>query len=286
MKKDEVLIISNHHRRAMYFEETMHRLDKAGYHNIWIQDTGGPNPWGGYQGPRQQLWDVGHRSYDQGMSLFKQRQVPKEIKVIALIDNDCFISNPDTFTEYLRQFKEDKYDWACHLILEQHYINHGLTYEEGQQIVPVTSQTFTPNDTYPGFCPDPHWENAYLLINRDLWDQQTPQDVSHGRIWIKRTQEMGAKMGAHKAEYRLGYTHFGDGWFHVGNLMAYYYAFEKENMAKFSPDSELDMSRLGYFLRECGPDKECLLKLCGVDVEKAKEAWRNLIKDTCMEDFK
>lgn len=301
--KQDTLIISNHHKRSVFFEESMRRLADHGYTNICIQDTGNES-WGAYQGPKSMYFRSGNIPYDTGMVNFKTRILPmisRPWSRILMIDNDCFIADPTVVDRYIEDFENGKYDFSCHHVSANDYDKYVFG---DSTIAPVENQTFEPADIYPGFCPVPHWENAYLLINRPTWDSCSGDDISHGRKWIKAMATNGAKFGAHAANYRLIYSHYGEGWFHVGNLFAYYYRLE--NGQEFNPKSTLDMSRLGYFYAQEWFDAKInpikhgeksssysiyprtsfrnLEKNSNL-YETAMLAWSDLIKDTCMENF-
>lgn len=289
--KQDTLIISNHHKRSLFFEESMRRLADHGYTNIIIQDTGSES-WGAYQGPKSLYYRSGSIPYDAGVVNFKNRILPlvsKPWSRILMIDNDCFISDPTVVDKYIEDFENGTYDFSCHHVSASDYDG----YEFGDSsIAPVENQAFKPADIYPGFCPVPHWENAYLLINRGTWEALSSDDVSHGRKWIKAMATNRVRFGAHAANYRLTYSHFGEGWFHVGSLFAYHYRLEHAN-PQFHSDSELDLSRLGYFMHEHARNgttypavvEQNLERFSDETLIKACEAWERLTEGTCMEDF-
>lgn len=243
--KQSTLIISNHHRRSYLFEQTMNMLWNNGYQNILIHDTGNCT-WGKYQGKCSEYKELGWISYDQGMIEFKKRIDTSKYKRIIMLDNDLFLSDINHFEKYLSEFITDKYDFACHHVSADCYKDY--IYQQDNCITLLDKQDFIPTDVYPGFVPNPHWENAYLIITTELFNKISQDDISHGRKWIKAMARENARMGAHKANYKLIYSHYGPEWFHVGNLFGYYYRLE--NQQEFNPESTLDMSRLGYFFHQ------------------------------------
>jgi hypothetical protein len=283
--KSDFVVVSNHHRRSLFFEDSMRHLWLDGYRNILVQETGSES-WGPYQGPGDTV-HLGTRAYDQGMVQLKRTLANRDWKVMLLVDNDCFLSGATEVNRFVAAFLDGNYGFASHHVSADSYKDY-YDYSNGP-IAHVTDQKFIPADIYPGFCPDPHWENAYTLITRDAWDKLSEDDVSHTRKWFKALHENGEKMGAHKAKYRLIYTHYGDEWFHWGNLMAYYYRLERRQ--PFSPESKLDMSRLGYFLKQdeyygpTHPQKvdSYLNELEDKYREQAIEAYTELVKDTCLD---
>jgi hypothetical protein len=131
-------------------------------------------------------------------------------------------------------------------------------------------------------------------MNRDIWDRLQPQDMSNTRMWLKRTHELGGKFGAHKANYRFQFTHFGDGWFHFGNLMVFLYAIEQGDESRFHVSSDIDMSRLGFLQwqeRVYGSEtyphaiRENLRRILTGKERIAEEAWGRLSSGTCMEHW-
>lgn len=281
-----VLVLSNHYYRSLYFEETMQDLWDKGFKNIFIQDTGS-EAWGPYQGPKSFYHRSGVISYDQGMVNFKKLLSGIDYDVILMIDNDCFIKDISQVNKFIHDFQQDNYEFSCHHVTKKMYDG----YQFGDSTIShVTNQTFEPCDIYPGFKPYPHWENAYLLITRKVWDSLSSNDISHGRKWLRAMWNMGVKMGAHIANFRMTYTQHGEGWFHVGNLMAYYHKLEKNEL--FDRSSQLDMSRLGYFYAQeakYGSDTYSSTIKARLDnippqvIAKAMEAWKLLVNNTCME---
>jgi len=296
MQKDRLLILSNHYRRSAFFEDTIRLLYDAGYQNVWIQDTG-HETWGPYQGPSRIYDKPGHYTYDSGMVNLKN-QIPRgsgPCDVILFIDNDCFLNNLDNFQTYLQEFLDGGYDYACHFAHPCYYKNYRF---EGKEILPVNNQTFHPSDDKPGFAPDPHWENAYMLIAKSTWDALTPQEMSHGRLWTRGLVRTGARLGTHSCKYKLSFSHFGPGWFHVGNLMGTHIALEKmiKVERKFNPESRMNMARLGYFIvqrdiygkdiypKYINGNLNQIIKMVG-GRQIAIDAWEQLVSGTCMEHW-
>jgi hypothetical protein len=212
-------------------------------------------------------------------------------EVILLIDNDCFLSGTEHLDKFLYDFVKGDYDFACHHVSRHDYKGYQF---EGC-IAPVPDQKFGPANIYPGFVPIPHWENAYLLIRKELWDRLSEDDVSHTRKWIKAVVREKAKLGAHRAEYRATHTHFGDEWFHVGNLMNYYNKIDSGDARGFRHDSGLDMSRLGYFVAQADiysidiypqTQRRNLLKIVTSHGKNhVLAAWERLTEGTCMQTW-
>jgi hypothetical protein len=289
--EDKVTIVSNHHRRSLFFESTMQRLSDAGFKKIVIQNTGA-GPMGNYQGPSSKIINLGQSTYDNGMIKLKQTLSNDDSEYIVLIDNDCFLSDTNHFKEYLNDFEKGNYDFACHFIGAHLYTDD---YVFKGSLAPVTDQKILPADVFPWIVPDPHWENAYLIIRRSMWDKLSVDDVSHGRKYIAALVRENAKLAVHKALYVGTHSHYGDEWFHVGALMRHYHLIESKKLGQVSVESPFDKARLGYFIFQeeiygdiyPGNIKQNLeafyTKLGGKD--SCLTAWKELIKGTCMEGW-
>ena len=130
----------------------MRRLWDSGFQNIVIQETGN-EAWGAYQGPFSSMLRMGTSSYDAGMVNFKQ-QIRDWPGVILFVDNDCFLSSADGTRQYIQDFIDGGYDFACHHVSADHYKEYNFV----GSIALVAEQTFNPVDAYPGFVPSGrHW---------------------------------------------------------------------------------------------------------------------------------
>lgn len=296
MNKDKILIYSNHHRRSPWFERTIQRLWDDGFKNIVIQNTGGNGDFHQYQGPAKQIIHAGHQTYDSGMRGFKRTLNVKDIDAMVLIDNDCFLSGTAHFNKYVEEFLEQGYDFASHYVSASAYVDaQHETYKAGRCIADSVEQKFLQAEVFPGFVPEPHWENAYLIIRPEMWNRLTDDDVSHGRKYLKALTREGAKMGTHEAKYVGTHSHYGEEWFHVGALMQFYYYVESGAVDKFNEASTFDMARLGYFLDTetkfpgSLPDRykaniaKIMNKLTNKDAPIS--AWKGLTSGTCIETW-
>lgn len=302
----KVLVISNHHRTSLFFETTIKRLLNAGVAGVLLLETGGGAPLSGLTSSMESLVLGGHISYmgvgrinnqityDQGMQrLHKATTQWTNYDVVLLIDNDCFLSDVKHLERYVAEFIHGGYDFASHLVRPEDY--EGLEFGDNCIAeVPHDRQKFLPSDIHPGFVPSPHWENSYTLISESMWKAVSTESLSHSRRWIREMHEKGAKFGAHKANYRWVYSHFGDEWFHVGQLMSCYYDLVKVNL-NYDPNSEMSAARFGYFAaqeRSYGEiyhetDKAKLRRFYnhfgGKDAVLA--AWDKLTENTCMQNW-
>lgn len=293
-----ILIASNYHRHAPHFDASMHKLHQAGFTRIIIQKTGGANL-DRYTGPCSEIFGGQPIPYDTAMQRLKQRLQREDCDVIALMDNDCFLGGTQHFQEYLAEFEAGGYDFACHAVSD-HYKRQYFTDDVKGCIAPVPEIKFQPSTDIYGFSPDPHFENAYLLMRKSVFDKLSVEDFRNSRQMIRAFYEAGAKMGMHRANYVGTHSHWGEEWFHVGALFGLYHHIEAGNTGAVRADSEFDKARLGYFVAagenfgleagagfgarfvdslkgfwdKCGGETECLA------------AWKQLAKGTCMEEWK
>lgn len=294
MNPNDIIVATNHHRRMPCFMDTMQRLWNAGFRHIWVQETGNGS-WGWYDGPSEWMQKSENISYDMGMMRFKNFIHPGiKVKAIFFIDCDCFISDTEELFRFISDFEIGGYSYSCHHISKESY---SPSYVYNGCIAPVTDQRFIPDNGEFGFHPEPHWENTYALITKDMWDKLGPDDVLNTRLWFKTMHRLGGKFGVREAEYRFQYTHFGKSWFHFGNLMSFLYAVEQFNPSKFSIESDVAMSRLGFLAwqeriygRSAYPEHVMtkLHKILDSDgrAVRAEEAWNKLSSGTCMENWK
>lgn len=292
MNIENTVIISNHYRRSNFFEQSMTRLFKDGFKNIVIQNTGqGPNSV--YRGPAAHFVNYQNSSYDAGMAHFKTLPIDQgDHDVIVLLDNDLFFSGTDLFRDRLEAFSASDLDFSSYFVSPSSYDGRII---KNKYFYEVTDQKFEPSEHYPYFFPEPHWENAFLMIKKSMWKKLTSEDVSHGRLWLKALARENAKMAAHKVSYRGSHSHYADDFFHVGHLFSYYNYVETNQINRFSPDSEFDLQRLGYFAAQERSYGECyhedfknslhaIYNHVG-GVERALDAWDKHTLGTVMEGW-
>lgn len=251
---EETLIISFHHRQMPLFEEGMQYLWDAGFRNIWIFETGleclGP-----YLGPRRRYESLGlWSSYDGAQVELKRRLSSwhnlEKIRYLVWIDNDCFLYGASYFQRYLEA--ATTYDYVSHFESPSQNVYEQLRSAQPEQLIYTVDseeQRFDAVEVYPGFKPNPHWENSYMIMSREGYNQLTQEEISHGRLWISAVHRRGLRMGAHKVNYEGRYTHYGPEWLHVGNFMATYGRLEDSN-TQWLFDKE-DLLRLGYIKSMC-----------------------------------
>lgn len=295
IEKTKIIVASNHHRRAPHFEQSMQRLSDAGWTRVIVQNTGAGD-FSRYHGPGSQFGS-GPIPYDTAMQRLKQRLSGERCEVIALIDNDCFLSDTKAFEAYLDEFDRGSFDFVCHGVNAPSAAKYFTPETDpAQTIVHVSPMTFPSSSDIYGFYPEPHFENGYLLMRKSVFDKLSVEDFRNSRQMIRAFYEAGAKMGMHRASYVGSHSHYGDGWFHVGALFGIYHHVEARNFSAVKPDSEFDKARIGYFAaierdtevsfpREFGEALVGFYEWCGGKAA-ALEAWDRLTKGTCMEDWK
>lgn len=291
-KGTEVIVAGLHHRRSLLYEDGIELLLGENY-SLIVQNTGGGAVGFGRLGvshPRLKFHDDNvHTSYDAGMVRFKDILGSYEWDVVVFIDNDLFFTDLSRLKELIRDFIEGGYDYCSYFVHPGYY----GSYVFENSIAEVWDQCFEPSHEYPFFYPNPYWENALMLMGRGVWERLSKEDFSHGYLMLKGLLRTKAKMGAHKVNHRHVFTHYGDGWFHVGNLMVYYYRVEAGDAGGLDPDSMLDKSRLGYFVSQrerygssiytdaINRNLDRLYLAIGGE-QAALEAWQELVKGTCL----
>lgn len=289
MNPSRIIIASNYHRHMPFFDDSAHRLYDAGFKRMVIQRTGSLALCQ-YTGPGE-VFSSGHIPYDSGMINFRNVLKSNDYDAILFADNDCFIQDADYIKEYVRQFLEGGYDFVCHLVSPEPYKT--MDFSNGKIIAPFDMEIL-PSDMPPWMVPNPHMENALLLISRRMYEQLSTDDVSHGRKWIKAVKDKGGKFGSHICQHRMTYTHIGinNSWFHLGNYFQYSSHIENKTYARFNPESELDLSRVGYLVAQkthyginYTTNQDAAISHMGGE-QKCLDAWNRLTEGSCMSDWK
>jgi len=310
--KDEVLIISNHFRPIPFFNSTVKNLRSAGYENYLINNTG-LHPWtnfsyGDGENDKRRIFGNEWRNYYQGMKDLKDSIPPgsyPHIKVIALVDNDCFLTG-ECMNGFVQEFIDEGYGFASHFPGAWQYTVAELN--DGNVIQEVTNQKIlrgneiTPDQLHPvcpNLAPIPYWENALQLMTRDLYDQLRAPDFSHGCLLLEAINDrVGAKMGAHKTNYGQHKIQYGDdGFIHVGAVMGFFMALEDgTHIRQAQQNGDFMKCRIGM-LAECenlfgegslpqhlmSHIHECYNFFGGR--QSCLDLWRDVTKDTVMSNL-
>ena len=286
----KTLFVTIHHRRSLFYEEGMKKLldDLGPREAILLLDTsGGDKGFGKCALDVEIIQAGGPCSYDNGMVMIKDIISSRKWDQVVFLDNDLFLSGTKHLRSVLRDFEAGGYHYSS-------YFENGFddtTYFLDGTIAEVTNQKFLPVEEYPGFKPDPHWENAFMIFNRHIYDLLNKTALSHGRLCIRALSDLKAKMGVRRRTCRYTYSHFGDEWFHMGALMSWYYKLEDGNINMTY--SAVDLSRLAYFWIQSrifgrGIYSDNVYQTLKMMVEIAGEErllgqWRSLVTGTCLE---
>jgi hypothetical protein len=241
----DITFYTNYYKQTHFFDDTIRRVANAGYQWVVLL-TGPPGPFRDcpVNHPNVRIVQGPPTSYDNGMMIFKQKGLLPDTELICHIDCDCFLNGTDELHEYIDEFERDSYDYACHTVgstASNRYTSDGL-------IAPVHDQMFKDNGPSEPPTPEPHYENAYQLIRKSIWDKLTVHDVGHHRRFLYALHQHGAKFGSHKATYRWDYTNWGKEWWHIGHIFEKYSTLESAgHITKYNPESEFDMFRAGFF---------------------------------------
>lgn len=283
----KLIIAANHHRRSLYFEDTIKLFPST---QVVIQETGAKSVWGefGVKGDNIHYINTPEQiTYDESMTRFRDILMQFDWDMVAFLDNDLFLTATNYFYKTLIQMETDGFDFVS-------YFENGSegNYEFNELIAPVYDQSYREVQEFPGFKPVPHWENAYMFLSRELYQKLSKDDLSNSRKMIKAIHSNGAKMGTKKRECRTTYSHFGDEWLHIGNLMKYYYIVESYDISNIYKYDPVGLIRIGYFLAHekkygktfpeylCQSYRSIANKMGKESVEKA---WKDFIGGTCLE---
>lgn len=177
-----------------------------------------------------------HDNYDNGVVRLSELIRFVDWDIVHFVDNDCFISSMDYIRQTVKDFGESDLGFASYF--ENGWGNDYTKYPfKGKTIAEVTDQTWLTE--YPFMKPS--WENAMMMFKREAWDKVT--DWSDMNKYLPELDRKGVKFGVMKVEPRLKYSHKGDGFFHVGNLMHYYYKMENNEPIEID---EVSKPRIGY----------------------------------------
>lgn len=175
-------------------------------------------------------------NYDNGVVRLSELIKFVDWDILHFVDNDCFINSIDYIKQTLKDFEESDLGFAS--FFENGWGNDYTRYSfKGKTIAEVADQEFIPN--YPFLKPS--WENAMMMFKREAWDKVT--DWSDMNKYLPDLWNKGVKFGVKKVEPKLKYSHKGEGFFHVGNLMQYYYKMENNQPIEID---EISKPRIGY----------------------------------------
>jgi hypothetical protein len=215
---------------------------------------------------------------------------------IIHLDNDCFLSDTNELEEYIEEFIAGDYDYACHLVSQA----VADQFKSDSHICHVTNQSIVYLDDSGIPSPFPHYENAYQIMKKSMWDRLSVEEVGHHRKFIAALHKQGAKMGAHKASYLWDYTNWGKEWLHIGHIMEKHISLEgssTQELTKYNKNSDFDRFRAGYFAAQeryygskiYSDRMHSRLQIYyahfgGKDI--VLDAWDRICRGTCMENWR
>lgn len=216
----DVIFVSIKHRELPLFEEGLDLLRKD--FTVLTFDNASDN-------------------YDNGVVKLSETLKHMEWDIVHFIDNDCFITDTDYIKQTLIDFENSELGFVSYFENGQgNYYNH---YDFTGTIAEVRTMTFFKD--YPFMFPS--WENAMMMFKREAWDKVT--DWSDMNKYIPELWKKDVRFGVKEVTPRLTYSHKGKGFFHVGNLMKYYYMLEKGVQI---PIDKISKPRIGYLQKYCG----------------------------------
>jgi len=293
-----ILFYTNYYKQTHFFDTTIRRIANAGF-PIVVLLTGESGPFRKcpvqhdnvtiIEGPHQGC------SFDLGMQIFKKHRLLEvhAPTVLCHIDCDCFLSGLQELSNYINSFEKGKYDYACHTVGSL----SSNKYLSDEPIGHVYDQMFNDNGPSEPPSPEPHYENAYQLVRKSIWDKLTVEEVGHHRRFLAALHKHGAKFGSHHASYRWDYTNWGKEWFHIGHIFEKFDTLEHgQPIDKYNPDSEFDLFRAGFFAAqercygshtyptEFHASLNAFYQHFG-GKDRTLECWDRLVKGTCMENW-
>lgn len=217
----KVLFVSIKHREIKLFEDGIELLRKDGFPVFILNNE--------------------YDNYDNGVVKLGELLRTMDWDILHFVDNDCFITDTTYIKQTLKDFEESDLGWVSYF--ENGYGNDYTKYDFKGTIAEVTDQKFIKE--YPYMTPS--WENAMMMFKREAWDSIT--DYSDLQKWFPELIEKRFRVGVKKVEPRLKFTHKGEGFVHIGNLLPYFYKIEKGEEIEVD---EITKPRIGYFQKYHG----------------------------------
>ena len=250
INKDKVIFVTCHYRRSLFFEETVKMITEAGYKWL-IQDTYlNPDPhFGEFSVSNSNIEiipsDHANMWVDECMLGYKNILKNRDWDVMVHIDNDMFITGMKHMIDYINEFIDGGYDYCSYFTKP----NKTYTFDDSI-IVNLRELNKVPLPNFPHLTPEPNFESAYKLTSRRAWDQLTDDNFKDGRLGILAFYDNGSKMGVRSANFKYGWTHYGEEWLHMGNHFNYYDKIQTNDITSLKPDREYDVAKIGYFLAQ------------------------------------
>lgn len=243
----KTILVTLYHRRNIFYEEGVSKFLEAGY-PLYLYETVDQNSFGNFGIVHDNVTHLEaiQGSYDGAMMDLKDKLDHIEWDTVVFLDSDIFFEDITYAEELIKQFNESDFDFCSYFENPYHYDSK---YEFHGHIAEVRNQSFEPVDQPPyTFKPNPHYENAFMLIKKGIWSKVRKESFKDTRELFRSIFDAKGKMGVHYREARLTYSHKGKGWFHIGNLTQYYNILDGGEMHRLNPESEIDKARIGFFV--------------------------------------
>lgn len=284
----KTILVTLYHRRNVLYEEGISKFLEAGY-SLYLYESVDNNSFGTFGIINDNVihMEAILGSFDDGMVDLKDKLSKYEWDTVVFLDSDISFEDITYAEELIKQFNESDFGFCSYLenayVYDSKYVFNGL-------IAEVKNQSFEPADQPPyTFKPNPHYENAFMLIKRKVWNRLKKENFINTRELVRAICATRVKIGVHKRESRLTFSHKGEGWFHMGNLTQYYNILDRGDLHLLNLVSEVDKARIGFFIFQRNRYGEKIYsefvnlyltqaaKLFGGE-EVVLEAWNNLYK--------
>ena len=242
----KTILVTLYHRRNVLYEEGVSKFLDAGY-PLYLYETVDNNSFGTFGIIHDNVIHIEAQpgSFDNGMVDLKDQLSKYEWDTVVFLDSDIFFEDITYAEKLITEFNESDYGFCSYL--ENAYV-YDSKFEFNGLIAEVRHQSFEPVDQPPyTFKPSPHYENAFMLLKRTVWNRMKKENFINTREIIRAIYDLRTKIGVHKREARLTYSHKGDGWFHIGNLTQYYNILDRGDLHLLNLESEVDKARIGFF---------------------------------------
>lgn len=242
----KTIIVTLYHRRNILYEEGIHKFLNAGY-PLYLYETVDENGFGSFGLIHDNITRIEAQpgSFDNGMVDLKEKLDHIEWDTVVFLDSDIFFDDITHAEKLIKEFNESDYGFCS-------YLENAYSYDQyvfNGTIAEVKNQKFPFVDQPPySFKPDPHYENAFMLFKKDVWNRLRKENFINTREIVKAVVNTNTRIGIHFREARLTYSHKGEGWFHIGNLTQYYNILDRADFHLLHPDSEIDKARIGFFV--------------------------------------
>lgn len=293
----KIIFACCHIKRSLFFEESMKKLWDAGFHRIWIQQTG-TDTFGPYQGPCEYYWPAPHAGpclWETGLKCFhKNTDQREDWEYLFLCDFDLFFLDTKELIQFINETIEGSYDHVSRFKDRNDQSKYDF---KNKLITHVPEIIIHPGDVEHDWpSPTPHFATGYEIFSKSLWNSYTDYDLGDGRRMYREAVLRGFKMGVQYSNYGSGEQCWGDEWFHVSNLTAFYHMVDGSQRIDVVADRQDHLFRIGFFAAQeeyYGPDiysnqiknnLSQIYQLMG-GKDKCLAAWHKEIEGKPMQDW-